>query len=257
MLFCGNLGDPIYNPQFHEISEYFFDVENLCVTTNGMHNIDFWARVLETWPESGLIRLSIDGLKDTNHIYRVNSKWDKIEKLFELIATTKRKCKIEWKYIAFEHNYADIDNAISLSKKLGINSFNIQQSRRIGEEMSLNGKIKPHSAGLFKHIDYRDKLDPFCNTGDMHYINAAGQYSPCCWWPDFDRGEWSEYNITDFTLEELEIEFNNFSKQLLSKEFNKTPKVCRTFCKESCNDIDTEIPNTQKNRIIINNDQTS
>ena len=125
----GNLGDPIYHPEFHEIAEHFFNVEYLNVTTNGMHRQNFWRRVLETWPSTSEITLSIDGLQDTNYLYRVNSKWDQIQELFDLIASTKRQCKIEWKFIVFEHNHHQVEQAQEIAKSIGINKFRIQKTR--------------------------------------------------------------------------------------------------------------------------------
>jgi MoaA/NifB/PqqE/SkfB family radical SAM enzyme len=78
LFFQGNLGDPILHPNFHEISEYFFDVQHLSVITNGIQSPQFWSQVLETWPKNSLITLSIDGLEDTNSIYRVGAPWTKI-----------------------------------------------------------------------------------------------------------------------------------------------------------------------------------
>lgn len=242
MLFCGNLGDPIYHPNFHEISEYFFDVKKLlCVTTNGAQRIDFWKRVLETWPEAGLVRLSIDGLHDTNHLYRVNSKWEKIQELFDLISTTKRKTKIEWKFIVFDHNKHQIDEAAALSKKLGINSFNIQKSY-------------VDNSAIRKSRTFEDVLAPFCHTGDMHYIDAEGFYSPCCWWPNFKKEQWAGFNIKDFTMDNLHERFVDFSKEYLENGYHSAPVTCKNFCRKVKQATDLSTPATQVTRVIINND---
>jgi len=256
MLFCGNLGDPIYHRDFHKISEHFFDVKNLWVNTNGMHKKEFWERVLTTWPKNSKIILGIDGLEDTNHLYRVNSKWQKIQELFDLISTTKRKCEIEWKFIVFEHNYHQIDEAHELSKKLGINYFNIQKTRKLNETTNANGLLKEYQIDkYFKYKkEYEDYLAPFCHTGDLHYINAEGFYSPCCWWPDFDRKQWDGYNISQYTMKDIQTEFYKFSRNNLEGVFNESPKPCQKFCrkvKDSNNDF--KIPNTQINRTIIKN----
>jgi sulfatase maturation enzyme AslB (radical SAM superfamily) len=142
LFFQGNLGDPILHPNFHEISEYFFDVQHLSVITNGIQSPQFWSQVLETWPKNSLITLSIDGLEDTNSIYRVGAPWTKIQFLFDLIHKTKRKCKVEWKFLVFEHNRHQIETASKLADQLGIDSFRIQQSRSLNLNTNLNGKIR-------------------------------------------------------------------------------------------------------------------
>lgn len=250
--FCGNYGDPIYYPYFHEICEHFFDVKNFDVTTNGVQNINFWSRVIETWPENSTIELSIDGLKDTNHIYRINSNWDKIEELFDLISTKKRKCKINWKFIVFEHNKHQIDEAYALSKKIGMNAFKIKKSHNISDERSQNGKIKPYlSKELFpeyKKITVKE-IEPFCKTGDMHYINAKGNYYPCCWIEQKNRPI-STINIKNKSLNELQDHYNNFS--ICLSDYKTAPSTCKQHCcKLKNNQNAMKIPNRQLSRTII------
>lgn len=250
MFLQGNLGDPIYHPEFHEIAEYFFNTQLLALTTNGMHTDDFWTQVLESWPENSLIELSIDGLSDTNHIYRVNSNWERIQSLFDLIARIKRRCKIQWKYIAFEHNHHQINTALEISKKIGIDSFRIQKTRKLH-----NTDIKEyHSDEYFqKPVEYIDDLNPFCFTGDMHYITAEGNYYPCCWWADQNKENnlWNPVNIKDYSITQTETLFKDFALQRL-QTFQNAPVVCKNFCKKT--KLDTTTPNTQHYRKIIKNE---
>lgn len=256
MQFQGNLGDPIYHPQFHQISEYFFDCQNLSVVTNGMHTDEFWTQVFETWPEHSKVTLSIDGLKDTNHIYRVNSNWNKIESLFNIIATKKRKCEIEWKFIVFEHNYYQLEEAHTLSKSLGINYFRIQKSRKLNNTTNLNGTIaEKHLDNFFgSPIEFEEFLQPFCMSGDMHYIDAEGVYKPCCWLPDFSKVKnWDDPNISDFTLDQMWQKFLEFSRISLVN-YETAHKRCKMFCsKVKNNPHENLVPNTQMHRKIIKN----
>lgn len=251
IFFQGNLGDPIYHPDFHNISEHFFDAQNLQVTTNGMHTKEFWQRVLDTWPDNSIVELSIDGLKDTNSIYRVNSNWEKIQELFDTISTTKRKCKIVWKYLVFEHNYHQVDEAIAISKKIGINEFVIKKSRHIHDHASLGGTIKAyHNPEWFQYVK-REKIDelaPFCNTGDMHYIDAHGKYYPCCW----AHNDINELGHITEGLNSIRNKFLDFGKCLT---WDKSPQICRDMCyKIKDNDKEMITPNTVVDRKIIYND---
>lgn len=246
----GNLGDPIYHPQFHDISEYFFAAQDLAVVTNGMHNELFWARVLETWPSSSRITLSIDGLEKTNHVYRVNSKWNQIESLFELISKQKHKCKIEWKYIVFEHNYHEVEQAEKIAKDIGIDIFRIQKTRKLDPSLDIKEYI---NTDWFKNtdIEYEDSLSPFCYTGDMHYIDAFGNYYPCCWWADTNNEKdfWNTINIKDNTIDTFKKHFNTFTKHL--GHYQTCPSVCKKFCRKvKNNDLDMIVPNSQLNRSV-------
>lgn len=250
MQFQGNLGDPIYHPEFHDISEHFFPVKNLNVTTNGMQKIDFWKRVLETWPNTSTITLSIDGLKDTNHLYRINSKWNQIQDLFDLIATKKRHCKIEWKYIVFEHNYHQVEEAERIAKNIGINTFRIQKTRSLSPNISVKEYNNPKWFE-YNNIEYSDEIVPFCFTGDMHYIDAHGDYYPCCWWEGHNKNskQYSTINIKNNTLESFKENFLPLSS-VISK-YNTAPSVCKKFCRKIKNNTnEMKAVNTQLNRKI-------
>jgi MoaA/NifB/PqqE/SkfB family radical SAM enzyme len=251
IFFQGSLGDPIYHPQFHNISEHFFDAQNVNVTTSGMQSLPFWERVLDTWPSNSQITLSIDGLQDTNHLYRVNSNWNKIQQLFELIAKKKRKCEIVWKYIVFEHNYHQVEQANALAKKIGINAFRIQRTRELDPKLNIKEYDNPEWFQNIK-VEYEEALSPFCHTGDMHYIDAFGDYYPCCWWADHGPNtRWSPINIKDNNTENFKKYFANFTLENLS-DYDTCPSVCKLFCKKiKNNDKDMITPNTQLNRSII------
>ncbi len=253
----GNLGDPIYHPRFHEIAEHFFDAQHLAVSTNGMIKKSFWERVLNSWPSNSLLVLSIDGLKDTNHLYRVNSKWEIIEDLFEVISRVKRKCKIEWKYILFEHNHQDVEEAYNLSKKLGIDSFRLQKTRPLTNRTNKDGFLKEFKGSYFDPIETKRKLNelaPFCKTLDMHYIDANGTYFPCCWWSSYFSQKknklWKEENIRDLNLQKVLSRFESFSKCLT--DYQKAPEVCRDFCTRlEGNQEELLTPNSQLNRKFL------
>jgi len=269
MEFEGNFGDPIYNPEFHEIAEHFFDCrKGMGVVTNGMHRTDFWERILETWPEHGRVMLSIDGLEDTNHIYRVNSKWDSIQNLFDLIATKKRKCQIEWKFIVFGHNVHQIEEAKALAKKIGIDVFQVKQAKQ-GEYLEENNLERiqldeyfHHNQKFLEEVAEDEVLVPICHTADMHHITAEGNYRPCVNFIHVDPNNNTEphnigkhlqnYNIRDHSLEYITERFFEFSEKNLLNGIHKAPNICQVFCKKiPTADQTTGSPNCAINRTKI------
>jgi sulfatase maturation enzyme AslB (radical SAM superfamily) len=58
---------------------------------------------------SRCITFSIDGLEDTNKIYRINSEWESIMNGFNTIK--KYGIKTVWKFIVFRHNQHQIEEA--------------------------------------------------------------------------------------------------------------------------------------------------
>lgn len=252
--FQGNLGDPIYHPDFHQIAEHFFSAQHLGLTTNGMQSKGFWNQVLSSWPSHSTITFSIDGLQDTNSIYRAGSKWQTLEELFQLIRTTPRKCELEWKFIVFEHNKHQIEEARELAKNIGFDVFRIQKSRPLFEEMTLNGTLQPYWESTWDEepaVYLQNELDPFCMTGDMHYINAHGQYSPCCWLPSANSTKQSTspdpLNISSSDIHDFHQYFNIFKKQL--ETFSSAPSTCQSYCrKKVATHTHCKTPNSQWHR---------
>ena len=85
------------------------------------------------------INFAIDGLKDTNHIYRVKTDFDRIIDNAE--AFIKAGGNAHWIMIIFDHNQHQIDEANELSKKVGFRSFQTKISSR---GFNLSGK-KTHN----------------------------------------------------------------------------------------------------------------
>mgnify|MGYP003136308190 CR=1 FL=1 len=81
--FCGAYGDPIYHPDIIEIIQKLIKHKKVFnIETNGSKkSSEFWYEIADNdWdkPNQGFT-FSIDGLEDTNHIYRKNSDWKRIK----------------------------------------------------------------------------------------------------------------------------------------------------------------------------------
>jgi hypothetical protein len=85
------------------------------ISTNGGYNTaDWWTRlgkVAAAYPGKLRIHFCIDGYKETNHIYRVNTKWNIIERNIAAFASTAPKKHATWIYIVFDHNEHDLELA--------------------------------------------------------------------------------------------------------------------------------------------------
>ena len=119
----GNLGDPVYHPQFHDISEHFFAAQDVNVITNGMQSHQFWERVLETWPSKSRITLSIDGLRDTNHLYRRGVIWQRI--IDNAQAFINAGGLARWRMLVFDHNAHQLKECEQLAFSMGFKKFDI------------------------------------------------------------------------------------------------------------------------------------
>lgn len=122
--FCGVLGDPIVNPECLEMTEYLLSHGAYCeYSTNAGYNTAEW------WKQVGAlaskyvgklhIHFCIDGHKNTNHIYRVNTKWTVVERNIIAFAETAPKNHATWIYILFDHNEKDLVTARAHAAVLG------------------------------------------------------------------------------------------------------------------------------------------
>jgi MoaA/NifB/PqqE/SkfB family radical SAM enzyme len=131
ILFCGVHGDPGMARDLYEICEYIAEANPTTAvrmnTNGGMRKPEFWAKLGELFSKQRkdhwrwLITFSIDGLEDTNHLYRRNVKWDSV------MANSKAFIDAggfaDWDYLIFKHNEHQIDEAIALSKSTGFQNF--------------------------------------------------------------------------------------------------------------------------------------
>lgn len=135
------LSDPIYSGVLIEQLEYVKDLEHrprMILSTNGSgRSVAWWENLASLLTPRDIVEFSIDGLQDTNSIYRVNAKWDSI---IEGIKTLRANsdCNIGWRYVVFEHNYHQVKEAKELAKHLHLDAFHvILGDGRTPEEMRL------------------------------------------------------------------------------------------------------------------------
>lgn len=128
-LFCGTHGDPMMNKDILEIMNYVCQFgPAVSVNTNGgMRTPDFWrelARIMainQRPNRNRHVTFSIDGLEDTNHLYRRNVPFKKaIENAQAFISEGGHAL---WDFLIFKHNEHQIEEASFLAKKLGFKFF--------------------------------------------------------------------------------------------------------------------------------------
>lgn len=178
--FCGNVGDPTNCTEMIEIVEYFYNCNNdikIEIHTNGgARNVEFWSRMgnlSKIAKDNILVIFSVDGLEETNHIYRRNVKW---EKLVENILTyTKNGGYAIWEFLVFSHNEDEIYLAKYKSKEYGFRS--IRFKRAAGFEDYSNNQTIPmgvyNKEGNLEYTinpstDYPNSIMPFnCNSNNV------------------------------------------------------------------------------------------
>ncbi len=145
---CGNYGDPAVASDTLEAFAYFRKHNpkmNLSMHTNGsMKKPQWWAELAEVLAGRGHVAFGIDGLEDTNHLYRQGTVWKKIMENVEAFIQAGGRAR--WDYIVFAHNEHQVEEARALAEKMGFEKFNVKKSNRFFS--NTRGEVKAeHQAG--------------------------------------------------------------------------------------------------------------
>ncbi len=210
---CGNYGDPIAAKDTLEVLKYFrshSDQIRLELFTNGgVRKPEWWQELAKNVT---LVHFSIDGLADTNHIYRRGTHFDAI--MENVKAYIGAGGKAYWDFIVFKHNEHQVEEVKKLSKELGFERINIKKTGRFfsnersavkptqvvydkegNEEYFLEMPEDPkyHNKSLKREEDlvakygsldaYLDRTPVSCKVDEEKslYISAEGLAFPCCW----------------------------------------------------------------------------
>jgi MoaA/NifB/PqqE/SkfB family radical SAM enzyme len=178
MFMCGNYGDPAAGYYTMDIYNHFRKINPeivLGMNTNGaVQSTFFWHALgrLFDQPKDYCV-FSIDGLEDTNHVYRKNVNWNKL--MSNVQAYIAAGGSAHWDMLVYKHNQHQVDACEQLARDMGFKWFRAKVSKRgftdhlkfpIGWQQPAirPGPIKCH----------------VLNEKSM-YIDAQGRVSPCCW----------------------------------------------------------------------------
>ena len=146
--FDGNFGDASMHPELINFLEYLSTIKtNLLIkmsTNGGARNQEFWkqlAHVLRRF-DYHEVQFAIDGLADTNHIYRRGVVWERLmENTSAFIdAGGFAICRM----IVFHHNKKQIERAADVAYNLGFSKFKTYRNRTDPIKM-VNYKNFPNS----------------------------------------------------------------------------------------------------------------
>lgn len=122
IVICGNYGDPAVARDTLPVVEYFRSANSALKIQINSHGS---ARPTNWWSELGRLgttcHFSIDGLEDTNHIYRRGTHWGTIVR--NACAFIDAGGDAVWDYVVFAHNEHQVDEARALSVELGFKKF--------------------------------------------------------------------------------------------------------------------------------------
>ena len=214
MYMCGNLGDPIIAKDTLEVFRYFRSCNPdmwLSMNTNGgARDTTWWKELAAIFNKKGAVIFSVDGLSDTNHLYRQGVKWSIVENSMKSFISAGGRAR--WDFLIFDYNQHQVDEAKKISEEWGFEKFVPKKTGRfinsMGEKKEMHQSVnkKGHSTILLKKpkeeyqnaaikqydavVDKYGSLDKYydsvsinCkvkNEGNL-FITAEGVALPCCW----------------------------------------------------------------------------
>lgn len=222
---CGNYGDPIMAKDTLGIFRYFrrwSDTVRLGMHSNGgARNAEWWSELATIISkEGGYVVFGIDGLEDTNHIYRRHTQWSVIMRNVKAFIGAGGNAL--WDFLVFRHNEHQVEKARQLAKDMGFSRFNVKKTKRFIDfgkienrdrtpiknsggdtvgwlEMPINPEWRNENLGQFSWQsavklgdikDNYDSLSEYLDTVKINckvkadksiYVTAEGYVLPCCW----------------------------------------------------------------------------
>jgi MoaA/NifB/PqqE/SkfB family radical SAM enzyme len=199
---CGGYGDALASPTFDETLDYCLDqnVKLIKISTNGsLRSTGWWKDFAEKTKDSSLVFFSIDGLENTNHVYRINSNWKKIMENAQAFINAGGNA--QWNFIEFEHNYHQIDEARLLASNMGFEKFSVKYTARFADQKikeltnkkgeTIKDRESNHNKKDLEEIvkTYRD-FDHYVNETEITckfkqdntiFVDMCMKLWPCCW----------------------------------------------------------------------------
>ena len=214
MYMCGNLGDPIVARDTLDIFKYFREHNKdmwLSMNTNaGARDESWWSELAQIFGRMGTVIFSVDGLRDTNHLYRQGVVWDNVERAMKSFIAAGGRAR--WDFLIFEHNQHQVEEAEEISKLMGFERFQAKKTGRFvtaksqkkESHQAVNRKgekttelKKPDKKYQNKALSKQDMLIQKYGSMDAYYdvvpinckvqdegslfITAEGLAMPCCW----------------------------------------------------------------------------
>jgi MoaA/NifB/PqqE/SkfB family radical SAM enzyme len=215
---CGNYGDPMVARDCLEVFSYLREHGpnlNLDLHTNGSARRPEWWRELAEIMKQGphYLRFGIDGLEDTNHLYRRGADWKTVMRSAEAFIDAGGRA--EWDFLVFRHNEHQVEEARRLAEDMGFKEFFVRKTGRFldaGELETSDRFDVLDKKGNFEYVleqpknpdyqnpafgnlevvkqrygeyqTYLDKVEIDCKVAGPKrkmYLSAQGYALPCCW----------------------------------------------------------------------------
>jgi len=210
MFMCCNYGDPAAGYNTLDIYRYFRKINpkiTLGMNSNGALQSTFWWNELASIMNRPLdyCVFSIDGLEDTNPVYRINTNWKKLMSNVEAFIAAGGSA--HWDMLVYKHNQHQVDECEQLARDMGFKWFRAKVSKRAFTnrlEQPINWQpSSPKTGPIVCHALQEQSM----------FLDARGNLTECCWLGTRQK---------DFKID--------FEAIKLSWETSTPHEVCKSAC---------------------------
>jgi MoaA/NifB/PqqE/SkfB family radical SAM enzyme len=210
--FCGTIDDPLMHPEFLEFLDFAAETQGkkytVYIHTNAsLRNKEYWIKLAQVLKKHKrhMVKFSIDGLEDTNHVYRQNTTWSKIMENAQAFIDAGGTAG--WQYLIFPWNEHQVMDAKKLSVEMGFTEFMSRHDRSLATKLGLkviqkrkeiNASPDTWSSSLYdinSSLENEVQNDISCNNQNklMYFIGHDSKIWPCCFlhngFMNLDRGK--------------------------------------------------------------------
>ena len=192
MFMCGNYGDPAAGRHTLDIYQEFRNLNKNIVlgmnTNGGLQSTVWWHQLGIMFNQSqDYVVFSIDGLEDTNQVYRKNVNWSKLMANAEAYIAAGGLA--HWDMLVYRHNQHQVDQCEQLARDMGFTWFRAKVSKR-----GFTDRLQQPTGWQLPNVT-STTINCHALKEQSTFIDAQGRMSPCCW-----LGSRQQNFITDFEM---------------------------------------------------------
>jgi hypothetical protein len=229
LLFCGVHGDPGTAKDTYEIFQYIRSCSTRPAvrmnSNGGMRRPNWWYKMGQLFSHRKnywAMTFSIDGLEDTNHLYRRNVDWnilmDNVKAFIDGGGTAI------WDYLIFKHNEHQILEAQELSKKLGFSEFVPKKALGVDDGQNLKPMAVLNKDGGLEYI-----IEAPDNPKNRNLTNPEGTLPLRMW--NFTPEYYKNLKENKENLKTFQNQIDKvYENRIIKKDYSKYD-TCQISCK--------------------------
>lgn len=177
LLLCGDYGDCIYYPDLFNFIKKFRHKKFDLHTNGSRRTTEFWEQLASLLTKEDTIVFGIDGLEDTNHLYRKNSDWASTMNAVDIMV--KSPAHVKWQTIVFSFNQDSLNDIKIFAESKGAEFFSMK-THRYGNDL-----LKPNTVFVETNYEWQESfndnsiivIEPQCDSSKI--VTCDGYYLPC------------------------------------------------------------------------------